>query len=87
MQSFITVGAKNLTSIILPEFSITFTDVLTTTHGPHAMRHIMGFNNHTVVDKVPQDMLHLVDSHWLLLNVSYSCIVLFCKDRETNRNV
>ncbi|XP_029669064.1 rhodopsin-like isoform X1 [Formica exsecta] len=64
MQSLITVGAKNQTSIILPEFSITFTDVLTTTHGPHAMRQIIGFNNHTVVDKVPQDMLHLVDPHW-----------------------
>lgn len=23
-----------------------------------------GFGNQTVVDKVPQDMLHMVDSHW-----------------------
>lgn len=64
MESLITLGAENPTSI-LPEFSTTmFTDVLTTTHGPHTMRQIMGFNNQTVVDKVPQDMLHLIDPHW-----------------------
>ncbi|KMQ92154.1 comm domain-containing protein 2, partial [Lasius niger] len=64
MESLITVGAENLTSIILPGLSTTtFADVLTTTNGPQAMRQIMGFNNQTVVDKVPPEMLHLVDPH------------------------
>lgn len=61
------VVASNLTSTILLEHStVTFSDVLTTTPvGPRAMRQIMNFNNQTVADKVPTDMLHLIDPHWL----------------------
>lgn len=65
MESFVTVGVKNLTSIILPDISTTtFANILTTTHGPYAMQQIMGFNNQTVADKVPLEMLHLIDPHW-----------------------
>ncbi|XP_034938625.1 rhodopsin-like [Chelonus insularis] len=32
--------------------------------GPHEARQGMRFNNQTVVDKVPDDMLHLIDPHW-----------------------
>lgn len=64
MESLITIGAENLTSVTSPELSITmFANVLTTTSGPHAMRQ-MNFNNQTVVDKVPPEMLHLIDPHW-----------------------
>ncbi|XP_012278711.1 rhodopsin [Orussus abietinus] len=38
-------------------------DVLTTI-GPQFARQYMKFNNHTVVDKVPPEMLHLIDTHW-----------------------
>jgi len=66
MESLVAVGANNLTSTILFEHStVTFPDVLTTAGGPQAMRQIMNFNNQTVADKVPSDMLHLVDPHWL----------------------
>lgn len=35
------------------------------TIGPHFARQIMKkYNNMTVVDKVPPDMLHLVGEHW-----------------------
>lgn len=34
------------------------------TIGPQFARQYMNFNNHTVVDKVPPEMLHLVDPHW-----------------------
>ena len=40
------------------------TTLLTTTLGPHVARQYMRFNNQTVVDKVPEDMLHLIDPHW-----------------------
>lgn len=43
------------------DYAKTFADVLTI--GPRAMRQI-SFNNHTVVDKVPPDMVHLIDPHW-----------------------
>lgn len=88
MESFVTVGVKNLTSIILPDISTTtFANILTTTHGPYAMQQIMGFNNQTVADKVPLEMLHLIDPHWLALIFLYSCTVRLCIDKETHRNV
>ena len=43
------------------------TTLLTTTLGPHAARQYMRYNNQTVVDKVPEDMLHLIDSHWYII--------------------
>ncbi|XP_014220575.1 rhodopsin-like isoform X1 [Trichogramma pretiosum] len=36
----------------------------TTTMGPHFARQMMKFNNYTVVDKVPPDMLDRVGAHW-----------------------
>lgn len=86
MESLITIGAENLTSVTSPELSITmFANVLTTTSGPHAMRQ-MNFNNQTVVDKVPPEMLHLIDPHWLFFTFSYSCTICFCKDRERKKD-
>lgn len=65
MESLVTVSAENLTSTILSGNStMAFADVLTTTVGPRAMRQLMSFNNQTVADKVPPDMLHLIDPHW-----------------------
>ncbi|XP_024877201.1 rhodopsin-like [Temnothorax curvispinosus] len=65
MESLVAISAENLTSTILSGTSTTaFTDILTTTNGPRAMRQLMGFNNITLVDKVPPDMMHLIDSHW-----------------------
>ncbi|XP_011882363.1 PREDICTED: rhodopsin-like [Vollenhovia emeryi] len=66
MNSLVTVSATtNFTSTILSGNStMALADILTTTHGPQAMRQIMGFNNLTVVDKVPPDMVHLIDPHW-----------------------
>lgn len=40
------------------------TATLTTTVGPHFARQIMRFNNQTVVSKVPEEMLHLIDPYW-----------------------
>ena len=37
---------------------------ITSTVGPHFARQVMKFNNYTVVDKVPPDMLDRVGSHW-----------------------
>ncbi|XP_024947873.1 rhodopsin isoform X2 [Cephus cinctus] len=34
------------------------------TIGPQAARQWMRYNNQTVVDKVPPEMIHLIDSHW-----------------------
>ncbi|XP_020292125.1 rhodopsin-like [Pseudomyrmex gracilis] len=64
MESLITLGIENLTSIVLPGHSTLVLDVLTTIKEPQAMRQIMSFTNQTVVNKVPPDMLHLVDPHW-----------------------
>lgn len=84
MESFIIEGTKNLTLMILPDIStMTFADV-STAHGPYAMRQILDFSNQTVIDKVPPEMLHLIDPHWLLLTFLYSCTVHFCKDRKTH---
>ncbi|XP_031847305.2 long wavelength sensitive opsin 2 [Nomia melanderi] len=35
-----------------------------TTVGPQFARQIMRFNNQTVVSKVPEEMLHLIDTYW-----------------------
>lgn len=32
--------------------------------GPHAAKQWMRYSNQTVADKVPEEMLHLVDPHW-----------------------
>lgn len=32
--------------------------------GPHFARQVMRYNNLTVIDKVPDEMLHLVGEHW-----------------------
>ncbi|KAG5328013.1 OPSD protein, partial [Acromyrmex charruanus] len=63
MESLITVSTENLT-IFSENFTMAFADVLTRTIGPRAMQQIMSFNNKTVVDKVPPDMMHSIDLHW-----------------------
>jgi len=66
MESFVTVSTENITSTILSGNSImAFADI--TTDGLQTMRQIMNFNNQTVVDKIPPDIVHLIDPHWLLL--------------------
>lgn len=56
--------------ILGPETTSTTTTVTTamvhaaTTMGPHFARQVMRYNNLTVADKVPPDMLHLVGAHW-----------------------
>ena len=35
-----------------------------TTVGPQMARQWMRYNNQTVADKVPEEMLHLIDPHW-----------------------
>lgn len=82
MESLITINTENLTSAILSGNSTTFTDILTTSDGFRAMQHFIGFNNQTIVDKIPADMMHLIDPHWLffiflLINISVS--FCFCK--------
>lgn len=68
MESLITLSAQNLTSTILTgQSTMALTSDILTTKGAYTMRHIMSFNNQTVADKVPPDMLHLIDPHWLLL--------------------
>ncbi|XP_018371259.1 PREDICTED: rhodopsin-like isoform X2 [Trachymyrmex cornetzi] len=63
MESLVTVSTENL--IIFSENStMAFTDVLTRTIGPRAMQQTMSFNNKTVVDKIPPDMMFLIDPHW-----------------------
>ncbi|XP_032663388.1 rhodopsin-like [Odontomachus brunneus] len=65
MESLITLSAQNLTSTILTgQSTMALASDILTTKGPYTMRHIMSFNNHTVADKVPPDMLHLIDPHW-----------------------
>ncbi|KAL6264107.1 hypothetical protein P5V15_004185 [Pogonomyrmex californicus] len=67
MESLITVGIENLTPTILSGNSTMALDnILITTNGPRALQQIMGFKNQTVIDKVPPDMLHLIDPHWLI---------------------
>lgn len=64
-MELVTVGAKSLATTTLPEhYTMTLASMLNSTSGPRALRQIMGFNNQTVVDKVPPDMLHLIDPHW-----------------------
>lgn len=84
MESLITVGIKNLTST---EHSILVPNVLTTIGGPQAMRQIIRFTNQTVVDKVPQDMLHLVDPHWLFLILLINILVSFFLDHHWKHEI
>ncbi|KAG5311998.1 OPSD protein, partial [Acromyrmex insinuator] len=63
MESLITVSTENLT-IFSENFTMAFADVLTRTIGPRAMQQIMSFNNKTVMDKIPPDMMHLIDPYW-----------------------
>lgn len=66
MEFLVTINTENLTSAILSANStMAFTDILTSTDGPRAMRQSIDFNNQTVVDKIPADMVYLIDPHWL----------------------
>lgn len=65
-------GAANATAgfILAPGTTSTTTMATTaiahiaTTMGPHFARQVMRYNNLTVADKVPPDMIHLVGAHW-----------------------
>ncbi|KYN32702.1 Rhodopsin [Trachymyrmex septentrionalis] len=57
LESLVTVSIENLT-IFSENSTMAFADVLTRTIGPRAMQQIMSFNNKTVVDKVPPDMMY-----------------------------
>lgn len=78
MESLVTVSTENLT-IFSENSTMAFADVLTTMIGPRAMQQIMSFYNKTVVDKVPPDMIHLIDLHWLLSISPYSYTICVCK--------
>lgn len=69
-----TTSFHELTSVT----TAAFRTLLTTTLGPHAARQYMRFNNQTVVDKVPEDMLHLIDSHWYIFNFDYFSYIVAC---------
>ncbi|XP_078033316.1 long wavelength sensitive opsin 2 [Augochlora pura] len=53
-------GTTPLSVEVLPSPNFT----ITTTLGPQFARQIMRFNNQTVVSKIPEDMIHLIDTYW-----------------------
>lgn len=53
----------NITTSFLIEVVPSNISILTTT-GPQFARQLMRFNNQTVVSKVPEEMLHLIDLYW-----------------------
>lgn len=65
MESFTMMNIDNLTSTIIPGQSSVIISNILTTNGPQAMRQLMRYNNQTVVDKVPPEMLHLIHPYWL----------------------
>lgn len=64
MESLVAIGVQNLTFTVLPYTSMAFNEHIPTIDQPRPLRQTMGFNNQTVADKVPPDMLHLIDPHW-----------------------
>lgn len=53
----------NITTSFFIEVMPSNISTLTTT-GPQFARQLMRFNNQTVVSKVPEEMLHLIDLYW-----------------------
>ncbi|XP_031366830.1 rhodopsin-like [Apis dorsata] len=53
----------NITTSFFTEVMPSNISTLTTT-GPQFARQLMRFNNQTVVSKVPEEMLHLIDLYW-----------------------
>ncbi|CAK9807520.1 unnamed protein product [Anthophora quadrimaculata] len=53
----------NTTSLSVGDISLRTSTLITTT-GPHFARQWMRFNNQTVVSKVPEDILYLIDPYW-----------------------
>lgn len=53
----------NITTSFFIEVVPSNISILTTT-GPQFARQLMRFNNQTVVSKVPEEMLHLIDLYW-----------------------
>ncbi|XP_033341645.2 rhodopsin [Megalopta genalis] len=53
-------GTTPLSMGVLPSPNFT----LTTTLGPQFARQIMRFSNQTVVSKIPDEMIHLIDAYW-----------------------
>nr|AGH15791.1 long wavelength sensitive opsin 2 [Ceratosolen solmsi] len=56
-------AASNITANAL---TTTMINIIQTTSitGPHFAHRVMSFNNETVADKLPPEMLHLVGAHW-----------------------
>ncbi|CAK9824776.1 unnamed protein product [Anthophora retusa] len=53
----------NTTSLSVGDISLKTSTLITTT-GPHFARQWTRFNNQTVVSKVPEDILYLIDPYW-----------------------
>lgn len=54
---------RNISADLTPGRAIV--DAMSTI-GPQVARQFMRFNNQTVADKVPLEMLHLIDPHWYI---------------------
>lgn len=72
LESVLTLGSQKMSSSIdmnhvrnMPTLTAghIIVDVISTL-GPQVARQWMRYNNQTVADKVPPEMLHLVDPHW-----------------------
>lgn len=69
METTVVSLATNVTNSldllsIIGTNTVTLTDTIYKTMGPHFERQFMRFNNQTVVDKVPEEMIHLVHKYW-----------------------
>ncbi|XP_076678582.1 long wavelength sensitive opsin 2 isoform X1 [Andrena cerasifolii] len=65
METVISMGTYNMTTPLIIGAATFQNSILTTAAGPQFARQSMHFNNHTVVSKVPEDMLHLIDTYWV----------------------
>lgn len=54
------------------------------TVGPQVARQWMRYSNQTVADKVPEEMLHLIDPHWCVWNVQNGTDNIFCECGRKN---
>ncbi|XP_034193614.1 long wavelength sensitive opsin 2 isoform X1 [Osmia lignaria lignaria] len=64
METLISTNTFNATISLYDEANPSELSIITTTVGPKFARQWMRFNNQTVVSKVPEEMLHLIDTYW-----------------------
>lgn len=64
METLILTNTFNATTSHYYEANPSELSIITTTVGPKFARQWMRFNNQTVVSKVPEEMLHLIDTYW-----------------------